>query len=740
MSSANQPLIDYIKAQVQGKVPPGEIKRRLLANDWKEIIVQQAFVELGIQFPDDSNDNNLALHAMPGTNSVENAFAKENITMDKIIEKFVPIVGALLLIIGFGYLIYANAWIHLTMEIRLALGFFFSVAIIGGSFSLPEKMRFFTDIGIGSGVLLLYGTLIYGSRTTDLATAMIPEVVTLLTAICFTVAVSYFASKRHSKVILILGMIGAYLTPFVIGQNDVWAANISFNAYLIYFLAVNIAVFSLGREISVRDIIPLNIAGLFIGVTTLWSLSLSISIKEVYSNNLFSGELFTAILFMTLVVFSIWSVLLSAKQFRESDDSYLSLGYIAPIIWFAFNIKGLSTVGDVAIGILYIMIAIACFSGWHFLRGAQTRYQHTALYASGLIAIFLAVVTFFQEFNIFTSILIAYASLIFAFLYMFDSQKSERFISYLVVSFTGSVLSLYHILEANLSFETVLIVIALIPAMSAFFIAKAHGGDKSQYRLLAATYSVAWSIIALIFVLAELLDYIDTNFMLFYVAPLMFLSYLAYVCVVSPDHLSHDSRSRFLQLTMCWFAFGFVAVFFTLLASIYPAPTDTFIFTNTEMPTDWIFIKGIFATAILFLGLFISRRLQLEQVIKRPSFILVIFGYSTLLLAGNYIISALANDLSIPHVDGGPRAVATTLWWVAIAIFMLYKGIKSGKKYHSEKLLGLLLLGITLIKVILYDVPNMEMQNKIIVLMLVGGAMLLFSYRVRAKNLLNTTT
>jgi hypothetical protein len=128
--------------------------------------------------------------------------------------------------------------------------------------------------------------------------------------------------------------------------------------------------------------------------------------------------------------------------------------------------------------------------------------------------------------------------------------------------------------------------------------------------------------------------------------------------------------------------------------------------------------------------------LQAEQVVKRPSFILVIFGFSTLLLTGNYIISALMNDFQVSVTQGGPRAIATTLWWVAIAIYMLYVGVKSGKKYHAEKLLGLMLLGITLLKVVLYDIATMGMQNKIIVLMIVGGGMLLFSYYVRSKNLL----
>lgn len=616
------------------------------------------------------------------------------------------------------------------------LGFFFSVVIIGGSFSFSEKMRYFADIGIGSGVLLLYATLIFGSRTTELATDfVIPEIVTLYTAVMFTVAISYFASKRNSKVILMLGMIGAYITPFVIGQNDVWVNNVSFNAYLIYFFAVNVSVFLMGREISVRDIIPLNIIGLFIGVSTLWGLAASEGINATRADNFFTSELVTAILFLALVVFSIWSILLSAKRFSEKDDGYLSLGYLAPIIWFAYNVGNLDSVNDVTVGILYAVIAISCFVGWHVLLGTQTRFQHTALYAAGLLSAFLAVFAFFEEFDIYTSMLIAYSSLIFGVLHIVDSGKSERYISYIIVSLAGSILSIQHILEANVQYETFLIVVSLLPAMSAYTIAKV--GNKPEFMTAGLAYTIVSSLVALMFVIAEFIEYVDMNFLLFYFLPAILLGYLTYIIKATPEAMTHHSKSRMLRIVLLWFTFGFFAVFFHLVFSIYPAPTDTYLFTHPELPTDWVLIKGLFATVILFLGLFISRKLQLEQVIKRPSFLLVIFGFTTLLLTGNYIISAIANDLNIAHVDGGPRAIATTLWWSAIAIYMLYVGIKQGKKYHAEKLLGLLLLGITLAKVILYDIATMEMQSKIIVLMIVGGAMLLFSYHVKAKNLLS---
>lgn len=53
-------------------------------------------------------------------------------TADIIISKFVPIIGALLFIIGLGYLIYTSVWESMTAPIRIGIGFFASFLIIGG--------------------------------------------------------------------------------------------------------------------------------------------------------------------------------------------------------------------------------------------------------------------------------------------------------------------------------------------------------------------------------------------------------------------------------------------------------------------------------------------------------------------------------------------------------------------------------------------------------------------------------
>ncbi len=655
------------------------------------------------------------------------------LNLNQIIEKFIPIIGALFLVIGIGYFIYTTAWIHFNMVTRLGLGFLLSIAIIGGSFSFSERLKYLTDVGIGAGILLLYGTLIYGSRGTDITQALIPEVVTLFTAFLFIIAIAYFSSLRKSKAIIVLGMLGAYWTPFVIGQSNTWAQNISFNTYLIYFTAVNIAVFLLGREISIRKIIPLNIIGLFFGTSVLYYLSYANEINKNYSDNFFTGHVFTGILFTLLVIFTIWSILVSAKQFEEKDDGYLALGYLAPVVWFIYNINKIKDISDIEKGIFFALIALACFWGWHFIQGIKNRYQHTALYIAGLISVIFSFFSFLPELNVYYSMSISYLSLIFAILFIYRPDKIDRFVSYILVSVIGSFLSVLYISDSlTIHFKSLYVIVALLPAMSAYFIAKE--GENKEILPISKFYSFFSLLITLIFILEDLFDYVDFNILFFYIAPFITLGYIAIFNKYSEDIKSHNLKSSLLRMTMLWFALGYFTVFLFLFASVSLPPKDLYIFSHHGQKFDMTLFKGIMGTMILFFGLSISRALQEEQTAKRPSFVLVVFAYISLILTGNYIINGIINDFGYKLANSGIRATATTVWWALIAIYMLIIGTKNGVRYHAEKVLGVFLLGVTIAKIILYDISSVNMRDKIFIFMIVGGLLLIFSYIAHSFN------
>ncbi len=143
-----------------------------------------------------------------------------------------------------------------------------------------------------------------------------------------------------------------------------------------------------------------------------------------------------------------------------------------------------------------------------------------------------------------------------------------------------------------------------------------------------------------------------------------------------------------MRLGVALVSIGFFSSFFYFIANLVPHVADgEYFFRDGAIFANWHYIKGIFAVATYFLALSISRDIQKIEKTDRPSFLLVIIAYTTLLLMINFAIIAICNDLSIAMSTGGPRAIGTTLWWIVLSISMLMIGIHHGHGYRSEKLL-----------------------------------------------------
>lgn len=192
-----------------------------------------------------------------------------------------------------------------------------------------------------------------------------------------------------------------------------------------------------------------------------------------------------------------------------------------------------------------------------------------------------------------------------------------------------------------------------------------------------------------------------------------------------------------MRVGAIWLSIGFFWSFLYFLSNLAPHVSDDENFwINGGIFTNWHYIKGVFAVVAYFFALSVSRDIQRIEKVDRPSFLLVILGYTTLLLLVNFGIITFCNDIGIPFETGGPRAIGTTIWWVILSISMLMVGIHYGYMYRSEKLLGLLLLLLTIGKIAFYDLASMSMDKKIIVLMVVGGIIMMFSYFLQVKGYL----
>lgn len=654
------------------------------------------------------------------------------LTIDKVIEKFIPVVWVLFFVIGLGYLLYNSIWVDLAQPIRLGLGFFLSVVIIGGGLSFSERLSYFADVVIGWGILLLYGTLIYWSRTTDLWSATIPENASIVVASIFTIAAAYFASFRKSKVILALVLIGAYITPFVIGGE--WGtSSLSFNTYLLYFFVANVAIFLLWREIAIYDLIPLNMVGLLVGTTSLYTLSY----KHAVASEFLSSTGFSAVLFTGLVIFSIFAIIFSSQKFESKFEGYLTAWYIAPLLWFMFNISllGKEGIGTTTLAGLYGIIAVAYFVGWYVLRNMTTRYQHVALYVWGIVSLIAWFFVYFPELNFFSSSIISYAGLIFALIFMVDPTKGERLMTYWLFTWIGGVLALYHMYSdpVGMSAQTFWTTIALLPALLAYPMTwkLPTKAEKNSTTPIMKMYSSVALIIILMTFLINVLQELSFSFA-FFILPAFFV--MVYATVTKSPM---ESQWHLLRISVILMTFGFIGPFFFFLNLLTPHTADG-LTLGTILKSSEV-VSGVFVLVTLFLWLRLSRLVQAGTKISRPSFLLVIFGYTTLLLLVNAFLIVGMNDLGISTGSTGwPRAIAITFWWIVLAVWMISVGVLRWSIYRSEKLLWLLLLGLTVWKIIFYDMGTMSTNNKIVVLMVVGGALMIFSYFFHASNWFKT--
>lgn len=529
--------------------------------------------------------------------------------------------------------------------------------LIGGGYSLTQKTKFFSDIIIGSGILLFYGTLIYGSRATELSQITIPEIATLLTATIVTIAIAYFASIRQSKTILILGMAGAYLLPFVIGQNDTWKSNMSFNAYLIYFAMVNASIFLLGREISAKEIIPLNTAGLFVGSLSIFHLIF----KPVQEFDYVTGELIitqtpanttlSVILLGIIVALTAASLVYSSRYFHEkSDDSLITFGYIAPFVWFLFHISGLQSVDDVnnfVKVIIYFGIAATYFGCWHYLRPLPNiRYQHIGAYAGGVMAIAYGISNIFgKDFNAFSGIGIALAGLVFAFWNMFaPNEKGERILTAILLTAIGGISGAFNILTDygfGGMFDTILITIALLPALFLFPIAKMQKSIPKS----VSDYITIHSLIALVMVIfvwiTRLVDTFSSEF-IFFILP----GFLLIVFNFIKHFKGKPNNSANIGLGLM--TFGFFPGFLYFIRMLIPNEANSvYFFTNNGILNQSDGENFLYAIlAILGYAMYLKiQRKQFGENFAQKFFVPTTIFYAIILLVVNFLIVTICNDL-----------------------------------------------------------------------------------------------
>ena len=290
-------------------------------------------------------------------------------------------VGALALIVGttfFLKLAFDNDWIGETE--RVLLGVVGGLALIGAGEYWRRRYAIYSQALAGGGVAILYVSVFAAYSFYDLI-ATYPAIGVLA---LISVGAAALALRHESTSLAILGIVGAFLAPFVIGAFDdqatQGAAGTSYEV-MVYVLLVNVGVLALSTFRNWRWFTLLALVASLASFAA-WFEYTGPDVDPIASQAFLTG-IFLIFVAATTLYHVIWRRV--PKAFDHSlmvfnAGAYLALTYAT--LWDDFRAwMGLAALG---LSLFYVLLGAVA------LRRGREQY-YLALMALGITAVMLAV-------------------------------------------------------------------------------------------------------------------------------------------------------------------------------------------------------------------------------------------------------------------------------------------------------------------------------------------------------------
>ena len=291
-------------------------------------------------------------------------------------------IGALALIIGTGFflkLAFDNEWIG--EEARIGMGVLGGLALVGGGEYWRRRYPVYAQALAGGGVAIVYMSVFSAYAFYQLV-GIYPAIGVLALT---SVAAATLAVRHESASLAILGMVGAYLAPLLIGQFGEQAgtslAGTGANyEVMVYVVLVNVGVLALSTFRNWRWFTLLAL------LASLASFMAWLDYAEEYVNKDIAQAILTAI-FLTFVGSTMLYHVLWRKVPQAFDHSMMVLNAVAyfalsyGLLWNSYReLMGLFTV---SLAVFYVLLGALAL--W---RGREQYYL--ALMSFGIAVVLLA--------------------------------------------------------------------------------------------------------------------------------------------------------------------------------------------------------------------------------------------------------------------------------------------------------------------------------------------------------------
>ena len=628
-------------------------------------------------------------------------------------EQLLSKIGIAILIIGVGigakYAIDHN----LTTPVMRTTGGYIIAAILGFfAYRFKEKYNAFSAVLMSGSMAVTYFITYAGFSFYHLYPYSIAFIALLLT----TAGTVYAALKYNQVVIAHIGLVGAYILPVLIAQQ-----NAHFSNYLAYMALINGGI-------------------LFISFLRDWR------------------SLYYVAFGWTSLVLAIWFF----GNYHESGDAYLAMAYAAgyfllfhtTVLAYPLLRKRVFHGKDLALIVPNVLVFLG--TGHYILYGAGAGGHSGFIFGMAITSFFVLLWIVFKRTRPEDSLLqqshlvVALSVLTMSFIFELEGA------TLLFVLVAETCVLIWFALKSDWKFLNIFSVILL--SLSAFFFLLALGSDWHARETSPFTNQPFWVITATI---ATVYGTWEASRRLFpeirnafpaVKGLLFFFLGGCYLAIVSEMRAGFEVKTtdpamlKDTSVVVEYMAvFAFTSVYWLLIAVLNP------VYLKLKNELKWMDLVSGVMIAVMLLAVSVlseAREPQSESGSLTGIFIasryLILASVFTLVFSwlrnspGNKTVVTLFHisllwilSLEMTHwltVSGNHNSykLSLSILWGAYAIYILFTGMK--RNIAALRVTSMIILGVTLVKLFFYDIVHLSTISKTIVFIALGALLLVGAY------------
>lgn len=620
-------------------------------------------------------------------------------------QNILTIAGIVTLVLGLGYFVkYAidRNWIN--EYLRCAIGYLTGIFLISAGIYLRKKYSAFSAIVSGGGFSVLYFTTTIIFREYHLLSQNSAFAVT----ICITIFATVLSYRLKNEILIIFALLGGFAAPLMIstGQSN----------YLFlfgYISLLNLGVLAIAFFQNWK-----SIGWLAFICTTIYLFAWSIEKPQTLS------VIFYVLSYLIFYAFALRNYI-RQKPIQTSDIFLLILTNFALISGVVFTLKSQTKIPP---SVPVFLFAVFNAAGLYRERQKKSDLQFS-VFAGLVISLFTLAIALQLKTYLIATVWAIECSLI---LYFFikTNQKIFRIAFYVLFALVmcaqyATWLTYIDVKNMEVIINRVFLTSLVILGCSIYsaYLVKKPTLNRGIFGVTAQVVPMVLCYFTVLFEIIYQLSAVQSDFLLLFVT--LFSVYYFTVLLSLKIRLLN---SKIFSKSSVYIYFGFL-ILHVISSQI------SFSVVKGIIPGFWYLIYLGYVPSVFFVFLKI---LPEKPHFKTETFKIIASSVLTV------IFTAEAYHLFLLYISPELSAIKQTqnqfitfvlpILWMILSCVFLYSGIKKNAVYSK---FGFILITITIVKLYLYDVWQMDHVSRIVAFIVLGLILLVSSFAFqRLKNLL----